>query len=241
MRDHTDIHDTQLAQTVERLGRRNFFRRLTGIGAFACGGVQYTLAAKDTISMQTISNPRLFTFVGGNTGAWQVIARKTVIGEPLPHVKRLDIVIGEVEELPEDALWKLSGLTSNERYITRAEKDQLVAKQVTIGRPEATHAALIPIRKSSKWWALTQDERRAIFEERSHHVKIGMKYLPAIARRLHHCRDLAEPQPFDFITLFDYTPEDANAFEDMVAELRTTEEWKYVEREIDIRMMREVK
>ena len=88
---------------------------------------------------------------------------------------------------------------------------------------------------------MTQDERRAIFEEASHHVKIGMKYLPAIARRLHHCRDLAEPQPFDFITLFDYTPADASAFDDMVAELRTTEEWKYVEREVDIRMVREVK
>jgi hypothetical protein len=68
-----------------------------------------------------------------------------------------------------------------------------------------------------------------------------MKYLPAIARRLHPCRDRAEPQPFDFITLFDYTKADANAFEDMVAELRTTEEWKYVEREIDIRMVREGK
>ncbi|MEQ1750164.1 MAG: chlorite dismutase family protein [Prosthecobacter sp.] len=191
--------------------------------------------------MYTFVNPRLFTFVGGDSGAWQVIARKTVIGEQLPTVKRLDIVIGDVQELPDGALWKLSGVTSNERYITRTEKEQLAAKQVSIGRPEATHAALIPIRKSAKWWALTQDERRAIFEESSHHVKIGMKYLPAIARRLHHCRDLAEPQPFDFITLFDYTKADSTAFEDMVAELRTTEEWKYVEREIDIRMVREVK
>jgi chlorite dismutase len=191
--------------------------------------------------MYTFVNPRLFTFVGGDSGAWQVIARKTVIGEQLPTVKRLDIVIGDVQELPDGALWKLSGVTSNERYITRTEKEQLAAKQVSIGRPEATHAALIPIRKSAKWWALTQDERRAIFEESSHHVKIGMKYLPAISRRLHHCRDLAEPQPFDFITLFDYTKADSTAFEDMVAELRTTEEWKYVEREIDIRMVREVK
>ena len=26
--------------------------------------------------------------------------------------------------------------------------------------------------------------------------------LPAIARRLHHCRDLGESEPFDFLTLF---------------------------------------
>jgi chlorite dismutase len=191
--------------------------------------------------MQTIVNPRLSTFVGGDSGRWQVIGRRTVIGAPLATVKRLDIVIGAVQELPEDAQWKLAGMTSHDRYVTRPEKNQLVEKQVTIGRPEATHAALIPIRKSAKWWAMTQDERRAIFEESSHHIRIGMKYLPAIARRLHHCRDLAEPQPFDFITLFDYTKADSAAFEDMVAELRTTEEWKYVEREIDIRMMRDGK
>jgi len=83
---------------------------------------QGMLQAKDTIAMQTIVNPRLFTFVGGNSGAWQVIARKTMIGEPLPTVKRLDIVFGEVKELPEDALWKLSGVTSNERYTTRTER-----------------------------------------------------------------------------------------------------------------------
>jgi hypothetical protein len=238
MRDHPE---TTFPHSASTLGRRSFIQRLTGIGAAASVAHLATLSAKDAITMQTIANPRLFTFIGGNSGAWQVTARKTVIGEPLPTVKRLDIVIGEVKELPEDALWKLAGVTSHERYVTRAEKNELAAKQVTIGRPEATHAALIPIRKNSKWWAMTQDERRAIFEESSHHIKIGMKYLPAIARRLHHCRDMAEPQPFDFITLFDYTKADANAFEDMVAELRTTEEWKYVERETDLRMVRESK
>src|SRR2546428_7160638 len=33
-------------------------------------------------------------------------------------------------------------------------------------------------------------------------------YLPAIARRLYHCRDLGEP--FDFLTWFEYAPADAN-------------------------------
>ena len=61
---------------------------------------------------------------------------------------------------------------------------------------------LIPIRKNTKWWALTQDERRQIFEEQSNHTQIGLEYLPAIARRLHHCRDLAEPEPFDFLTWY---------------------------------------
>jgi len=78
-----------------------------------------------------------------------------------------------------------------------------------------------------------------IFEERSGHVKTGLKYLPAIARRLHHCRDLSENEPFDFLTWFEYAPSDSRAFEELVAELRGSEEWKYVEREVDIRLLRE--
>jgi hypothetical protein len=36
-----------------------------------------------------------------------------------------------------------------------------------LGRPEATLAALIPIKKSVARWVLAQDERRAMFKERS--------------------------------------------------------------------------
>lgn len=185
-------------------------------------------------------NPRLFTFAGGNEGLWSVTRFQAVCGEPLPEVKRINILNGALPASASEVTWQLRGVTSNERYATRAEKDQLVAKQVALGsRPEATRSAIIPIRKNAQWWGMTQDERRAILEERSHHIVIGMRYLPAIARRLHHCRDLGESEPFDFVTLFDYAPQDANAFEDMLAELRLTEEWKYIDRELDIRMTRE--
>jgi chlorite dismutase len=132
----------------------------------------------------------------------------------------------------------LRGVTSNERYATRPEKQLLVATQASVGRPEATRAALIPIRKNAAWWALTQDERRTIFEESSRHIRIGMKYLPAIARRLHHCRDLQTAEPFDFLTWFDFAPKHAQAFEDLVGQLRATAEWKYVDREVDVRLER---
>ena len=183
-------------------------------------------------------NPRLFTFIGGKAGGWSVIEVKAVVGESLPVVERLEIVNGAGSTLPDGARWALRGVTSNERYATRVEKDQLVKKQAALGRPEATYAALIPIRKNAKWWGLTQDERRDILEDRSHHIAIGMKYLPAVARRLHHCRDLGESEPFDFLTLFDFAKADAAAFDDLLAALRTTEEWKYVEREVDIRLVR---
>lgn len=183
-------------------------------------------------------NPRLFSFVGGSTGEWSVISAEAISGDPLPVVERVDFVTGAVSELPGEAKWILRGVTSNARYTTRGEKDALVQKQAALGRPESTLAALIPIRKSAKWWELTQDERREIFEEQSKHNAIGLKYLPGIARRLHHCRDLAEVEPFDFLTLFDYRPADAAAFDDLVAALRTTPEWQFVEREVDIRLAR---
>lgn len=83
---------------------------------------------------------------------------------------------------------------------------------------------------------MTQDERRAILEERSHHIAIGLEYLPAVARRLHHSRDLGDE--FDFLTWFEYSPETSEAFEELVARLRRTEEWLFVEREVDIRLTR---
>ena len=109
--------------------------------------------------------------------------------------------------------------------------------QEPLGRAASTRAALLPITKSEVWWDLSQDERRRIFEESSHHVATGLEYLPAIARRLHHGRDLGEP--FDFLTWFEFAPEHASAFEELVDRLRETEEWDYVEREIDIRLFRE--
>src|SRR5205823_5638537 len=139
--------------------------------------------------------------------------------------------------LPSATSWRLAGAVSHLRYTERAEKDQLVAAQAGLGRPEATHAALIPIRKSQAWWDLTQEERRKIFEDKSHHIAASLKYLPAVARQLYHCRDLGEP--FDFLTWFEYAPADADTFEELVRTLRATEEWRYVEREVDIRMERE--
>src|SRR3954454_505255 len=105
-----------------------------------------------------------------------------------------------------------------------------------MGRRESTYAALIPITKSAAWWALAQDERERIFTESSRHVTTGLEYLPAVARRLHHGRDLGEP--FDFLTWFEYAPEDERGFDELVRRLRATEEWAYVEREVDIRLAR---
>ena len=180
------------------------------------------------------------TFRGGQSGAWQVVSQAAVKGAELlltPAVSVVHSASIALPILPSPTSWRLAGVASHQRYTERDEKKRLDASPAEIGRPEATYAALIPIKKSATWWELTQEERRQIFEDRSHHIANSLKYLPAVARQLYHCRDLGEP--FDFLTWFEYAPADADAFEELVRTLRATEEWRHVEREVDIRMERE--
>jgi hypothetical protein len=172
-------------------------------------------------------------FAGGHEGAWRVRGISASQGAPLPTVERVAVLEGE-RAAPDGVSWALQGVVSHERYVERREHDELAARSPRLGRREATSAALIPIKKSQAWWALSQDERREIVEEHSHHIAIGLKYLPAVARRLHHSRDLGEP--FDFLTWFEFAPADEAGFDELVAMLRATEEWTFVEREVDIRL-----
>jgi hypothetical protein len=179
--------------------------------------------------------PLSVSFLGGEHGTWQIERIVAVTGQALDDAPRLAVVEGP-RATTTPAIWALRGITSNERYVERPERRALVARQAPLGRPEATCAALIPISKSPEWWELTQDERRAILEARSRHIEIGLAYLPAVARRLHHGRDLHEE--FDFLTWFEFAPAEVGAFEELVGRLRETEEWAYVEREVDIRVTR---
>ncbi len=177
-----------------------------------------------------------YLFLGGAQGAWKVTGMSAYRGAGLEAVQRIEVVNGELGERPAGTAWVLQGLTSNVRYATGAELAALRAKQPALNRPEATCAALIPIKKSAAWWDLPQDERRRIFEETSHHTAIGLDYLPAIARRLHHSRDIGEP--FDFLTWFEFALQHKPEFDELLTRLRATKEWSYVEREIEIRLER---
>lgn len=180
-----------------------------------------------------MARPLLVSFAAGATGPWIVESIAAIAGAPLAAAGRLAVSEGPDAPPPESA-WVLKGVTSNLRYTTEREAETLAGRQQGLGRPAATRAALIPIRKSETWWSLAQDRRREIIEERSRHIAIGLDYLPAIARRLHHSRELGEP--FDFVTWFEFAPEYAGAFDDLLHRLRASEEWRYVEREIDIRL-----
>jgi len=177
------------------------------------------------------------SFVGwdANGIGWRVESMETIVGSPLPNVSRLAVIRGEDDDR-RDAQWVLRGRTGPVQYISTAEEQQLSAIAPPLARPKATSAALLPIRKSPAWWALPDAERTRIFGEASKHVPIASRYVPAVARRLYYSRELGEP--FDFLTWFEFAPNDAASFDMLLRELRDTEEWAFVDREIDIRLTR---
>ncbi len=118
-------------------------------------------------------------FAGGEAGAWEVESVDPVTGPSLPMVPRLAVVEDSAGAGNLDAAWMLRGRTSNSRYTRRDEQETLSARQAGLGRPQATRAALIPITKSSAWWALAQNERRELLEGTSHHIASGMQAVPA--------------------------------------------------------------
>ena len=140
-----------------------------------------------------------YAFTGSDAGAWRLLSMKPLHGSVgLAAAKAVDVLPVSDLATSASANWVLLGVISNVRYATWSELTALNSIQPPLGRQEARRAALIPIKKSAVWREMAQDERRAIFEDSSHHNAIGMQYLPKIARQLFHCRDLGAP--FDFLT-----------------------------------------
>src|SRR5690242_8678474 len=100
---------------------------------------------------------------GGQSGAWRAPRLAPGKGASLARPPaRSSIYAASIALpiLPSLTSWRLAGVASHVRYTERAEKSQLIEAQAPLGRPDATCAALIPIKKSAAWWELTQEERR---------------------------------------------------------------------------------
>jgi hypothetical protein len=170
-------------------------------------------------------------FNGGARGTWKVMRQGAIKGEGLGAVAFIE----RGTKVDAMAAWALSGVTSNLRYTNATEKKVLDATPSVLAKPGATRAALIPISKSAAWWAMAQDERRAVLEDKSRHIAIGSDYLSVVSRQLVHCRD----QPgavFDFLTWFEFAPADEGRFDELLMKLRATPEWGFVDREIELRL-----
>lgn len=90
--------------------------------------------------------------------------------------------------------------------------------------------------KKEEWWKLSVEEKRLICGEASAGGAASRRKGGMIARQFHHCRDLGEP--FDFLTWFEYAPEERPAFEEMLGAMRRAPEWEWVEREIELGLVK---
>lgn len=98
---------------------------------------------------------RIWTFSGSEIdGDWAVASHTVIKGDdPLPsRAKFVNIVQAAPGGISgHEPSWFIQGVTSNERYVTKAEKTELVAKQAGIGRASCHCAALILLRKDPSW------------------------------------------------------------------------------------------
>jgi len=125
----------------------------------------------------------------------------------------------------------LRGVVQHLHYTTLEERTDLTARSRAELAPGAT-AVLIPIRKSAAWWAMAHDQRGEHFHKR--HTPVGAPYVERVFRKLYHARYLGSP--YDFLTYFEFVPEDADYFRQLLAELRATPEWEHVEHEHEVWM-----
>ena len=64
-------------------------------------------------------------------GPWVVERLKTVAGAPLESASRLEVLEGNAASpSDEKPVWVLSGVTSNERYVSRSEHDALALRDL---------------------------------------------------------------------------------------------------------------
>lgn len=159
-------------------------------------------------------------FVAGFEGLWLIEGMTAPVGEPLAPAARLSVVEGTSAEVAEGR-WVLRGVVAGQGEDARAD-------QLPLGRAEARCAALLAVRMSPAWWERAEEDRRAL--------SANIEHGPAISRRIHRARDRDEP--FDVLTWFEYAPEVQSEANQVMARLRDSEEWTFVEREVDIRVIR---
>jgi hypothetical protein len=159
-------------------------------------------------------------FVAGFEGLWMIEGMSAPVGEPLPPAARLSVVEGAEAETAEGR-WVLRGVVAGQGEDARAD-------QLPLGRADARCAALVAARMSPAWWERAEEDRRAL--------SANIQHGPAISRRIHRARDRDEP--FDILTWFEFAPDLQSELNDVVARLRDSEEWSYVERDVELRLIR---
>jgi chlorite dismutase len=131
------------------------------------------------------------------------------------------------------------GVTAELNYTDAATLDQLKANAPTRGNgTDQPHAVVLPVAKTAAWWALPLDKRKQYFDKhpetlgKNHagHNEIGFIYIKSVFRKLYHSRFVDDQQ--DFMTYFEFSDKDVDAYKSLLAGLRDKEknpEWEYVQ------------
>ena len=184
-------------------------------------------------------NSPSFSFVAGDRGRWEVTSVAPVIGETLEWVPFLEIRNEYLMNVPVDFSWLLRGITSTRRYTNNVQQVNTMAAQPQLGRPEATCAALIPVRKSREWWDMTFEERKQIFESNSiRYPKI--RTVRNICPASHASSTIAVIWASRLISWHgSNTRPRTPLLSRILSQLSGLQkEWKYVDREVDVRLVR---
>ena len=163
-----------------------------------------------------MTEPLLVAYVGGFEGPWRVEGITAPHGEPLAPAARLAVVEGP-GAAEASGRWVLRGVVEGEGEIG----------QSPLGRPEARCAALLALRTAPAWRDLGGDERRKLG---------GGLAAPAVGHRRH--RSLDPDEPYDTLHWFEFSPQEQGPFNELVDALRASDAWSYVERELDVRVIR---
>lgn len=169
-----------------------------------------------------MTEPLSVAFVAGPSGMWRMDGIVAPHGDALPPAARLAVLEGTDAGGP-GSRWVLRGSATDDH-----DEGQ------PLGRPEARLGALLAVRKSPSWWDMASEERLRVLGDRGSDLELAAH--PSISRRLYRSRDLGEP--FDFLVWFEFVPDDEAAFEELLGLLRTSDEWSFVEREVDVRVTR---
>lgn len=191
--------------------------------------------ARDTSPRQSsASTDTHFHFMGGMSGAWRVTSIVTHSGQSLPNATHVEIANGDFGRTPAGTAWVFHGVARNTRFVTREEPRRSTSDLTPVPHFGESCAALILVRRSPDWWRLTQGDRNEVLELPSGRLRQRINILPSLLRLMP--RRNAMPETFDSVTWFEYMPQDAAIFDDLAGTMRTSEEWKFVDREIVIKL-----
>jgi hypothetical protein len=230
---------------VPRVDDEAFRTRLRAAGSAIARGFFNDFdvdAARDTPAHEAI---QFLVAEGDRHPDSEIAASPYVVQVTGKYRPRLGEVEAELRRRLGDAagVFAVEGVERPHRY-TNHELHDFAFRRAPVRRPgrAATHALLLPVRKTAAWWEIPPLERSVFFyphvDARSGlpargHVVSAAEGIPTLFRRLYHNPDGYQREgEFDFLAYFECRQEDLDIFGRVHRALQDTAqnpEWRYVQ------------